>query len=229
MTTIDAQIQTNIGDLGRTFETYWKLSRLSRTDALSKLGRNFSFAASRRLKTIQIGKGEITQERIAALKAGGGLKISQRAKDLVAKRYGKKKQDAEHARLALVTGSAELAGRALEAAQELRLRESHRAFTTSSVRFRGDLKAMTYAKTRYGQTLGQAKPVSRGMESDEFHFIWGSSISKWSGMATTGLTKAKAKVQLNAALKDTRADMLVYIDRKHKEAARAAARTISRL
>lgn len=247
MSAINATIRENLSSLGSRFEVYWKLTRKSRAEALAYTAKNFSIFSVRRLKGIQLAKGAITKERLAGFKSGEGLRISDRAREIVSKKYGArqkvsfsggtvsrgrmitpgvtKRQQAEVQRLDSATGNRGISTQALLAAQELRLRESHRAFTTSSVRFRGDMKQTTFSMQK-GRQTGRAKPVSKGAELDEYHFEWSSQIGRFAAMAATGLGHQKARTSFADALVDTRRDMDVYIARKQQEAARAAARSV---
>jgi hypothetical protein len=200
-------VQDDLSRFQQTFERYWKLQKGSRIDALAHTGRNFIFALARRLRALAEPRGEITKERISALEQGGGLLISDRARQLVTKRYNGKKQP---------DGAL--------ASQELRLREGHRMFTASSARFRGDLKQTTFSRTRSGKQLGRAKPVPGGEEKDSFVFDWSGQIAEWSGVAAVGLTSPNRRKAFGPALEDARRNMLTYIDRKHHEAAQRARR-----
>jgi hypothetical protein len=215
-------VKSELDEFGHTFERYASLWKGDRKEALQRASKNFAFILWTKLRQAVEPKGAITTERVTALKAGSGLKISARARELVARRYGVSQSIAKRNMISN-KGSGEL-GSAM-VAQELRLREGHRMFTASAARFKGDLKSRTFSISR-GKHVGSAKPVSGGPESDRFEFEWGSSVAKWSGVAAVGLNKETRRRYFGPALRETRADMLRYIDRKKDEFARRAAGTL---
>lgn len=254
----------NFADFSATFERYWKLTRGSRADALSHTAKNYIFFAKKRLMAKAAPKGAVTKERIAALKAGEGIKISERAREIVYRKFGvqaryasgykpapsniklgksfrfimvgsserksgfSKKQSAQISKLNSSLGGGNMTIQALLAEQELKLRESHRMFTASSAQFKGALDRTTFATTKASKQLGRARPMKGGEDADRFEFDWSGEIGKWSGIAAIGLTSAARRGVHDPALRETRADMLVYIARKQKEAASRAAATIRR-
>lgn len=214
----------NLEDFGATFERYWKLTNKSRGEALAHTGKNFTFFLFRRLKAEASPKGAITNERLSAIRAGDGLKISDRAKDLAYKRLGVS-QSVTGKRLQQNKGKGKKNVWNEVVAQELRLRESHRMFTASSARFKGK----SFGKTRtFSQLNGKPLGAAKGDE-DSFVFDWGTQVGRWSGMAAAGLTSASRRQVLDPALRETEADMLKYITRKQTEAARNAARIMRRV
>lgn len=234
----------NLREFEYTFGRYWRIFRGNRKEALARAARNFSFFAVKRLKDRQIPKGAITQERLQGFKSGEGLKISDRAKQLVAARYGitsniksrrqyitrmTRTQAKEIERINKATGG-RITLQALLAQQELRLREGHRAFATSAARFRTAMIGQAYSTAKIkSQKLGVSELKDGGAEADKFEFEWGNMLGKFGGLAAKSLTSAPARNALNRALVDTKKDMTVYIDRKHAEAARRAASTFRRL
>jgi hypothetical protein len=241
----------NLDSFGRTFEDYWKLTGKSRAEALSHAAKNFGYFARKRLMQVALPKGQITKERLAGFSAGEGLKITHRAREIVYKKYGvrfarpsgispaspfqgpkgskkrglSKKQQALIEKLNKTTGGG-VTLQALLAQQELKLREGHRMFTASSMAFRGPMRSTTFSTTKAGRQLGRGRPVKAASESDAFEFEWGTSIGKWSGVAAIGLNTPSRRAVMDPALDATRKDMIVYIERKHNEAARRAAAAI---
>lgn len=123
---------------------------------------------------------------------------------------------------------------ALLSEKELQLREAHRAFTSAAMLFPGmkhkDRKGrwIEYSHSSTGQKLGVAGLMKSDNNLDEVHFMWGA-LGKYSRMAAAGLSHPRTIPVLNDALKKTRADMLVYIQKEEDKAARAAARNVRRL
>lgn len=215
----------NLSDLNLAFERWWKESpagRNGRDAALAKASRKFSFFYSSDLRGRASGKGEITQERMSALKSGQGLRISDRAKELVAKRHGVSTSIATR-RQQINKGRAESVYHA-EINQELRLREGHRMFTASAGRFKGDMKATTFSYSK-GRQVGRATPTALP-ESSATVFEWSGSVGKWAGVAATGLNNPDRQQAQSNAMISTRREMLIDIARMHDKAAQAAARSI---
>lgn len=231
-------VQEDLASFSRTFEQYWKLTSGSRMEALQHTAKNFAFLLWTRMKGAAIPKGTITRERIAAFKAGQGIKISNRARELVNKKWGveafkagftKSQKAAIAANAAKFTGS-KIGLRkgfayALMAQQELRLRESHRMFTASAARFKGALQAKVFSYSK-GKQVGVATPIPGDADKDSFEFEWGSQVAKWSGVAAVGLNKETRRTVFGPAMNDTRKDMLAYITRKQQEIGRRAARVL---
>lgn len=226
-------VEDNISELGRTFDRYWKLTKMSRASALSHTAKSFGIILYRLLRDKTERKGQITSERLSALKSGYGLTISNRAKDLVNKKWGVAAYTAGYSSSQKSyiasfnsSSSARFGPRGmvqrLLAEQELKLREGHRTFTASSALFKGDLTKQT-SSVRGSAQVGLANPISGGSDSDSFVFEWGSAVSRWAGYAAVGLQKRN---EFSQAISATRQNMLSYIAGKQEEAGRAAARSL---
>lgn len=235
-------IQENLSDLSRTFDRYWKLTRKSRAESLEKLAKNVSIFSYRELRKIAPLKGAVRTSVLSAAKGGRGILISERAKELVAKKYGvasalsgKQFISGTSKRGGLTKGQkdkiAAMGGGGLQALmvdQELSLRESHRAFTSSAMLFKGPLKHTTFS-TKGNNQIGRAKPIDKGLEGDEFHFDFGSSVGRFSAMAAIGMNTSKGRQAIASGVQEANKNMLTYIARKQQEAARSASRNIRRL
>lgn len=218
-------VQENLDDLGRTFDRWWKESpagRNGRDAALARASRKFSFFFSSALRKKASAKGAITQERTSALEHGEGLRISDRAKELVAKRHGVSTSIATRQQQ-INRGKAESAYHA-QIAQELRLREGHRMFTAMSGRFKGDMRTTTFSYSK-GKQVGRATPTATA-ESSATVFEWSGGVGKWAGVAATGLTNPSRQQAQSEALIATRGEMLIDLARAHEQAARNAARSV---
>lgn len=214
-----------------TFERYWKLTKKTRAQGLQHWSRNFVFYLLRRLRDKTIPRGAITAERLSYMKAnrGRGLRISELAKSIVAKRYGlstdvRTRGNRLNTRGTKI-GSGGFAARALLVKTELRLREAHRTFTQSSAKFpkTGDIRATAFA-VRKADRLGQVA-IREAEQLDAAEFDWGTLLGRWSA-TVAGVLKTKRAGVFNAALEDSRQNMLIYIARKVKEAGKAAARSV---
>ena len=211
-----------LSSFNRTFERYASLTGKSRPDALSHVAKTLSMSLYGLLKSKASAKGQITNERLAALRGGKGLKIS----DTVKKRFQLNSSVSSR----MVIGKGGASGFALQrnmAEAEIKFRESHRMFTAASAMFKGPLKIKTTSRVGASVT-GMASPIS-GQDGDSFVFDWGSSISKWAAVAATGLSKKTRQEVFSEAIKIAHDDMMKYIERKQNEIARSAARSVSRM
>lgn len=248
MSDINVTIQENLKDASATFERYWKLTGKSRAEALTHFGGNFSIAATRAMKARMYAKGAIRSERLGAFKSGVGLRISDRARALVSKKYGvtvspggrtymqgsgkrgfSKAQRELIQRLNRATGGG-ITLQALLAMKEIQLREGHRGFTTSAFLFKGMKGKDSKGRTKYyavgnGVKLGEATATDRGSEGDELAFVWGEG-NRFSRMAARGVSSQRGREAVAEGLKGATRDALNYIARKQAEAARNAARSI---
>lgn len=251
MSDINVTIQENLRDASTTFERYWKLTGKSRAEALAHFGGNFSANATRAMKSRMYAKGAIRSERLAAFKSGVGLRISDRARALVSKKYGvtvspggrtymqgsgkrgfSKAQSELIQRLNRATGG-HVTLQAILAMKEIELREGHRGFTTSAFLFKGmkgkDAKGRTkYYSVANSVKLGEATASNKGSEGDELAFVWGAG-NRFSKMAARGVSSRKGRESVAEGLKGATRDALNYIARKQAEAARSAARSIRAL
>jgi hypothetical protein len=243
--------QDNLQEFGSTFERYWKLTGKSRADSLAHAAKNFGYFARRRLMEAALPKGAITSERLSALKGGSGITISHRAREIVYKKYGVRfarpsginpasPNQGPKGSLYYMVGAADrkrgltkkqqdkstrggITLQALLAQQEIKLREGHRMFTASSMVFKGPMTSATFSTTKASRQLGRARPARVSSDADSFEFEWGQSVGKWSGIAAVGLNTPSRRAVMDPALDATRKDMIVYIQRKHDQAAKQAA------
>lgn len=251
MSDVNVTIQENLRDASAAFERYWKLTGRSRAEALTHFGGNFSVSAARAMKSRMYAKGAITSERLGAFKSGVGLRISDRARALVSKKYGvtvspggrtymqgsgkrgfSKAQRELIQRLNRATGG-NLTLQALLAMQEIKLREGHRAFTTGSLFFKGMKRKDSGRRAKFYSTtggfkLGEATATDRGSEGDELAFVWGEG-NRFSKMAARGVSSRRGREAVAEGLSGATREALNYIARKQAEAARNAARSVRAL
>jgi hypothetical protein len=122
---------------------------------------------------------------------------------------------------------------ALFVEQELKLRERHRVFTAASTLFNkaGEIRqSYSYrGKVKLGSASEIGKDSGFSLDSDDsFEFRWGSNINKDSSMAAGVLKNvSKATTAFSDGILELRKDMIAYINRKHIEASRSAARKVS--
>ena len=242
-------IEENLRSANETFDRYWKYTRKTRGEALQKIASNVCSFSIQELKATTAKKGDITAERMAALKSGEGIKVSERAKELVGKKFGivenggrkwmtgggkRGFSKAQRARVDALNQKfrGQQTIHQLYIEKEIQLREGHRSFSESSMVFPGFRKPYaragdkTYSTTSGGERTGAAELVSTSLDAEEMRLDWGSAVGKWSKNAAAGLNSAAGKKAIARGLARTRSDMLTYIARKQNEAARAAARMV---
>ena len=190
----------NLARLNVALAEYIQHSRQTVDEAIAKQGAKLSFALSRRLRAEKPGKGEIRAERLAALKAGGGVRVrdSIRKKISGTKRFRK--------------GGLNLQARRVKA--ELNLRERGKGFLAYGTRINvGKLSATTASRVgkvgRYGQTLASAG-LRFNTDSSRIEFIFGGSKTE---LGDT-LAKPRFRKHIDAAIGDVADDIQVYLDRK---------------
>jgi len=211
-------IKDELDGLTKDLARYQKLSGKSTADTLIKQGRELSFQAEARLKTIKPEKGSITRERLAAMAAGRGLRIRQSIRNLenVGPRFTTRGKLRKKSR-------GKLSGQQDRVRKELAAREKASGFLAFSTRVgRGKSANRSIARQRIGeldavytkkQLFSRTKRLvsSVGMRAQqrsgtlEFVFEPGPSF---------GLKKAKAHRQILLAIKATRANIIPYIYRK---------------
>lgn len=232
-------IQENLARMNRTFEVYAGLFRKGREEALKKTTSELSKFAFYRIRRLMPPAGFITSQNLARMEhGGGGTKLSDRAKEIIYKRYGvvgvngklymqgakargfTKNQSGKIQYLLSRGLRGGMVLQALMTEQELKMRESHRGFAAAAVLFR-DVdkpgKAITYSRGRKASKLGQAAERETGSRADAhqyFELAWGPFLNKFSGQAGSSLVSPKVHAEIVAALNDARHNMRQYIAKK---------------
>ena len=219
--------QHNIGDLNSVLSEYQRLRRMTAYDVLTiqgaKLGREIFY----QLKAIAPPAGEIRQEIFARLLTGKGIKIRQSARDKTdikmgrhwVQRFGyrpgkrkKRRKDAKN-----LNYQNELVKR------EIGTRESGRRALAVSIRYSPKRLVDRMASiSRHGfilSTVGIAADENKGIAQ----FRW-DERSPMSKSIMEGIARSRAQAAISKAVEVRRQDMLVYIRRKHTEAATRAVR-----
>lgn len=233
---VTISVQDNLAELNSTFDLYWKLKKKSLTGMLQHVAKNFRVFLVQELKKIAPGAPAIESQNLARLKKGeSGMRVSERAKQLVAKKFGLMNSPVTGAGYVVALGktggflkrqkqlleSATKRGgiggniQALRVAQEIRLRKSHNLFLASSALFKGDMSKLTYSLTKGGSKLGMMRTGSSDSEDQaSAEFVWGNAVGKYSVMANEGLQKPKGQTSIGRALAATTRDMQDYINDK---------------
>lgn len=218
--------QSNLDAFNRALSDYVQLSRQSTQEAVKKQGAKFAFDLSTRLKAFSPGKGSIRAERLAALRAGEGIKISESAwkrvnstqgivQDIKTRKYGFRRGKKVYGTRR--TRGKRLNIRALLVKAELGLRESGRGFLPYASRVRSLIQKFAikddvdyYEKhlDRYSRFL-----TAVGFQTDpdkaNMTFEWGGNKS--SGEVAKTLNRPRQQRTIAASLDAIRADMMTYI------------------
>jgi hypothetical protein len=224
-------VQHNLAEFNHALRLYADLSRKTPEDTLKKQGGKLGFAIRERLKMLSPAKGQVRQERLAALKAGEGVRVRSRVREEILQKHGRA-TDIVTRRQKIVAGNkavgSVVGGRhsgvgfrygrmnlqALMVQRELNVRESGRQFLSVTARYPKTLRDEQFAHSRYGPILSEA---GLNANKDTLTFGWDSSKSNLSGEAAGALDKPKARYAIALALRDTTADILEYTNRKIEE------------
>lgn len=229
--------QTNLDEFNAALTRYAALSSKGAAEAVAKKGADFGFRLSRKLLALAPKKGSVRADRLAALEAGGGIRIRK-----AAKKYADKKTVASATNIRTRRGTLyrekTKSGRVKSGARswwqivvtrELNLRESGRGFSAFSARYKSlsqQLAADRFGEQRrkiidrYSRFLSEVG-FKRDRDSSNLTFRWGGNES--SGKMAVALQKPRQQAAIADALDEARADMMDYIIRKQTQAARTLA------
>lgn len=235
MTTV---VETNLAEFNATLSEYLRHTKLNARDAVLKKAGDFAFRVRKGLTAFKPEKGAIRTERLAALQAGEGLKVSKAARDYankwtVATRSSLKTRKVGGFVERTRAGRLKREGRAwwkIAVDRELSIRESGRGFVGLSWRFASIFSQLKAAGGRFGDNWkAQDKVTDRlnrflsglgfGVNSDgaEVTFSWG--YNRTSGEIASLLKRPREQRVISTALREARNDMLFYVWRKQDEAA----------
>jgi len=227
-------LETNLAEFNATLERYaavYDPNGWFRPDVVLKQGAKLGFAWAKRLEAYMPGKGTIRAERLAALNAGGGVKVREQVLRRVAAKVGLRSRLSDRKSVfgkkgvqsRLVKGK-RLNFRALAVRAELNLRESGVGYTrhASRVRALSQFAGSREARIRSGQWQHRGRYntllATAGLDFDGLTLRYGSSKS----IAGQALSTPDALAALAGALGDVREDMEVYLTRKANEKAKEA-------
>ena len=196
--------------------------------ALVRQARNFSLNLYRGLKAIAPDKGSIRNARLESLRSGGGIKISDKTRARIYKKYNIQESGGVYqiekykrgARKSILKRGRRLNIQALMVESELNMRERARMFSAASVLF--PLSDKGDSKSKKGNSiLGLRTSTAQGNESG-IVFSWGVDVSPTSAQAASGLTTSQQQGIVMSAMKATIADMESYLMKKTGETFYAA-------
>lgn len=230
-------VSDNLAEFNATLALYMQLSRRTPQEALVMKGAGLAFALSGRLRLLSPARGQTRKERLAALKAGGGVRVRPSVLAWAVKRFGygsvtKTRRgaflgvDAEGKgteRGSLMVGRKKkrrMNLQALAVAAELSVRSRGRGYLAFAARMRWAAKMMIQGSEyrvldRIETEVGRAG-LTHDMDGSALRFRFANAN------IAEGLNRPKAEVAIAAALSEVRADMLLYINRKVAENARKA-------
>jgi|GEM_PF-4028855 len=225
---MDITVQTNLAAFNATLGRYATLVRLTPPEALAKQGHKLAFALRARLSTLKPAKGSTRADRLAAIKAGGGIRVRPGAFQFAKKRSMATASNISTRRESIfmertAKGNVKRNGRSfwqIAVDRELSIRESGRGYLSLAGRMKWVDKLIidgrTYRVTdRINREVGRA-----GMKVNQD----GATLSlDYSNPAIVeGLERPQGRKAISHSLADARADMLVYINRKLDEQAKKA-------
>jgi len=217
-----------IDQFNATLGRYAQLSRLTPPEVLAKQGSKLSFALRAKLSKLKPEKGAVREARKAAMAAGAGIKVRPGALA-----FAKKKTMATASNLSTrkeglfmertKSGNLKRNGRSfwqIAVDRELSIRESGRGYLSLAGRMRYVDKALIMGSTfrivdRIRREVGRAgMTVSPDGATLKFDYDNPNIFE--------GLSRTKGKEAIDSAVKETNADMLLYVNRKLAENARKA-------
>jgi hypothetical protein len=190
-------IEDNLDQLNAALGEYMRHTKLNLDDALIKQGTKIAFAISQRMAMEKPGKGSIRAERLAALKAGEGVRVRESL------RTGKTPK-----------AKSRLNRQARLVKKELALRERGRGFLSYATRLNaGKLRSAKHVKKvgRYNQRLAEAG-LQIVPDGGSIKVVYGSARSEIGGT----LNRPKYRRHINDALAEVTDDILLYVDRKQE-------------
>jgi hypothetical protein len=221
-------IQDNLTSLNTVLGQYQKLSGLSAKDVLSKQGGKLAWNMFNRLKAIMPAKKRPTADVMASIAAKRGVRIRPETREQVnranflrsaglIKRKEKLVKYASAKRT--ITFGQQLVKR------EIGRRESGRGFLAISARYPRKLGVEHAATTKQGYRLSESSMLL-GENTQRLNITWLGSGGNLAKSAAEGVAKPKGVQAINAAIDETRKDILDYVQRKQMETVTNAFRVI---
>jgi hypothetical protein len=212
-------VSHNIADLSKVLPLYQQLSNKSAFGVLQKVGGNLGRFLYRELRSIRPPKGSIRANALAILAGGGMIKVrpsiresvraSSKAPRFNVSRREAKLQGVDRRRL---TRSQEMVRR------EIAIRESGRGVLARSVSYPLIVADQMKALSRYGTAFSEVNLNISG-DLKYVRFAWPGTNTQ-SQRVLKGIESSKGQAALNRAIRATRDDMMVYVQRKQAELVR---------
>jgi hypothetical protein len=215
-------IQDSLGQLNKALNLYVRASGMSMDQVLAKKGPQLGYQLHVEFKSLRPGRGSVREQRLAALKAGEGVRVRPAVYAMIAEKYGALPLSAQVMRWRTKGGKVKgttakgLNLQALAVQRELNLRESGRGFLGQAARFIGwsggnDVSSYSQAKaeSRYGAWLAKAGLRKSGA-GPELTMEWGG-VSEMSYQAVKGISRARGMSAVVRAINAVTSDMVPYL------------------
>lgn len=218
-----------IQQLNATLVRYAAISKLTPAEVLAKQGTKLGRFLRGNLAKLKPEKGSIRASRIAAMNAGGGVKVRQSARDFARKRTVATASNVRTREDALFMertkkGNIKRNGRSywqIAVARELSIRESGRGHLSLAGQMRYVDKALITGSTfrivnRIKEEVGRAG-MSITADGAALKFTYDNPD------ITEGLDRTKSKAAITTAMAETQADILKYVLPRELKAAQKKA------
>ena len=227
MPTVDQELTR----LNRALGLYRQAAKMSVAAVLQKKGAQLGYALWTAFRGLMPEKGSIRVERLAALKAGEGIRVRPAAREWAEGKFGATDLQGASVRARRARGGAvrldrtiQFEGERLNVSQlavrrELNIRESGRGFTGQSARYRfgqvgdagrGDVADYQRAMSRYGPVLSTFD-VRFSERQGRAEFRWGG-FSKLSSDAVQAIGRTRGMAAVAEAMRAVTDDMVPYLE-----------------
>lgn len=231
---LDITINYEIERLRRTMAMYGEVSGKTESEVVVKQAGKLGFNIRAGMSRIAPEKGAVRAERLMALRTGGGIKIRPGVVQATAEKYGlafgvrggrmvlgKRKVPVA----SVVHGGKRMNFWALAAQREINLRESGKGFMAFST---PRAYANEYARSddvefeknlfsRYGYLLSQFGIKADPSATHKYAELKWVGGDRKNSSPVEGLQREKAMQVLVDAVRETNADIMVYLERKISE------------
>ena len=218
-------LETNLEELSRALRLYQRATGLSVEQTLAKKGTDVGHELRKEWRGLMPEKGSIRASRIAALKAGEGVRVRPWIREDFFVGHLGKKSPGEH-------GGPRLNWWQMAVRRELNVREQGRGFLGQAARFlpdQGENLTRAEAQARSGIELAEAH-LNRFESGPEVTLEFGFEGAGRSGPggnqslsvhAVMGILKTRGLAAASKAVADVTADIVPYLERKLGERATA--------
>lgn len=227
-------VETNIAALNNAIADYVEASSKAPEVAVRKHGKEFSKDLRDELKRFMPAKGSVRTARLAALKAGEGLRVRAAVRAYVNKNTMATATDVrtrKATRFMQITRTGKVKRNGLSwwelaVQRELNLRERGRGYLSYSSAFRkvidnlgaGSEQQTGYVVNRYNRGVSKAKLTNKPYETS-VAFNWGET--KASAGPATVLNQPRGQAAIGRALASARENIVEYMNRKNRQNAEA--------
>ena len=237
------QINQELEKLRKALNLYVKASGMSIDDVLNKKAPQLGYQLRLEFRTLMPKKGSVREERLAALRAGEGVRVRPQVYAMIAEKYGA--IPLAEGVMQWRTKGGKIKGttrgglnlQALAVQRELNLRESGRGFLGQAAKFIGWDTSGTGSWVRQGGSTHQAKSTSRYLawlakagvtattSGSELTMTWGG-LSAMSDAAVKGISRTRGMAAVSRAITAVTDDMVPYLQRHLDQTAQQMGLTV---